>query len=194
MTVAGEVARSLAPHVAVLDGALYGREDILLVSDVLAPGAFPTRAPVRVTGVLSRFDLSEAERRAGADLDDAVLDEFEGDLVLYAEDLHFFLSGPSTRNLALDLVGRDATVLSSVDQVYGTRLFSVEGGLLVLAPEAGVPAEGTVIEATGAIHVLTPALLQEHGTAIELENDIGNDGVAEGAPVLVAKELVQLER
>lgn len=189
VTVAGDLGAAIAPHVAILDGRLYGTEDVILVTRDAAPGAFPVRAPVRGTGVLDEFDRARAEEHARASLGDAV-EQYDGDLALYVEEMHFFLSGLNLRQTAIDLVGRTVTVSTYVTEPFGPRLLGVAGGaaanvdMVVTGTDLERFGDGARIEATGTVELATESALRSAAA------DLSDDAIERlrGLPMLTATE------
>lgn len=194
VTVAGQLGRGLEPHVAVLDGALYETQDILLVSTDADIGLFPIRAPVRATGTIVRLDIAEAEERLGIDLDPTGLEKFSGRVSLLADDMLFILSGPGLETLALELRGQQVSLVSEVQEVFSDRLVSIGDGAgddrtLILLP-VGLESvdEDTLLQASGVVRVFTLDLLSRPEFAL---NDLAaRDRLEayEGAPLIIAGE------
>lgn len=87
VTVGGEVNQILSPRAFVLEGDdLVGGDDLLVVGANELGGISPDEV-VLVSGPVRRFNLAEAERDLGVDLDDNLFRDFDGRPAIVARDI-----------------------------------------------------------------------------------------------------------
>lgn len=189
--VGGDLGRGLTPHVSLLDGRAYNTDDILLVTEQPSPGAFPIRVPVRATGEVVEFDVARMEQRLGVDLDNDLLDDYNGRVALLASDLHFFVSSPGLGTQLADLAGRRVTIAGEITAVHGERLVALEGATaLVQLPQgaSAEPVEGAAIQATGVARIATTdGLAGLPGVSGDQADDLGGTPIIEATEVRVVR-------
>ncbi|MEW5851211.1 MAG: hypothetical protein AB2A00_20655 [Myxococcota bacterium] len=101
IAMAGEIEQVISPTAFVMeDRSPGGREILVLTKTPLSPSVQPLRSmdefrmqlenqQVRVRGPVELFSIAEAERRLQTDLDDMALRQYEGRLVIFADDIDF---------------------------------------------------------------------------------------------------------
>lgn len=159
LTVGGTLSAAVSPGLAYFGGAVYDTENLLLLTGEPAPGTFPTSATARATGTLTRLNITEVEEALGVDLDDELLSDFEGDVALLAESVHYFISGDFGAVNLIDLEGQEVTFAGSVDEVLSERAFRAED--VVVIAEEGLEfdaSEDAAVRAHGVAGVVTEDL------------------------------------
>lgn len=162
VTVGGTLRAAVSPGLAYFGGAVYETESLLLLTDDPAPATFPAAADARATGTLTRLDIAEAEEALGVDLDEDLLDDFEGDVTLLAESVHYFISGEFGTTSLIDLTEQEVTYTGRVDEQVSERVFLADDILIVVQEgvefDEAAATEDAIIRAHGIGSVVTEDL------------------------------------
>jgi hypothetical protein len=218
--VTGEVEDVLGPRAFTLeDDDLLFDEEVLVVAqrplaDRRAQAVDPQTlvdADVRVVGTVHQFNLDAFEERLGLDLDDSLLAEWAGRPAIVAWSIvprPFVVAPPG---VTVDQVtddpsayyGKTATVVGEIEDILGSRSFTIDGGDLLADEEILVvsalpipaaddrPANGRLVEDAD---VRVTGLIRRFDSA-ELEGELGVDlddslhASWAGRPVIVARSI-----
>lgn len=184
VVLVGEATRALSEHVLILNGLPFGTNDLLVVTPEFAPGVFVDFVPVRVEGTVEELDIAEAEAFVGVELDN-LIEDYEGEPVIYAESMIFY---PSDRDLidpAFGLIGFPVVVRSEVEEVFSDRVFAFDGVLVVTQePVDAVASASALVE--GTVGLLDTVTVDEE--ELELPEDFPLDDW-EGRPVIMAESV-----
>lgn len=189
VTVSGEVDEVVDEGAFRVGGDDLGGDSALVLSQSgsfddlgtdVNEGLVEDDTVVQVTGTVREFDLAAFEEEFGVDYDDELYEEFEGEVVIVADQV-------ST------LAGESLTIAGEVSALVSTVAFQLAGAgwtVVVLDAQQAEVSRGDYVQVTGTVRQLDIAELEEEfGTDLD---DALYDAYA-GDLVLVAENVTAAE-